>query len=89
MVPIRRACSSCVVLRKSGIWQTSHNRIKLDRSRVRRMIISSVESWRSVVSSWLSAESLSPAVGGDAASERISAGMRLEIEPSDCAIPRP
>ena len=73
IVPSRRACSSCVVLRKSGIWQTSHNRIRLDRSRVRRMIISSVESWRRVVSSWLSAESRSPDAGGDVASERIRA----------------
>ena len=36
------------------------------------MTVSSVESWRSVVSSWLSSESLSPGAGGGAASERIS-----------------
>ena len=85
---MRRACSSCVVLRKSGVWQTSQSRIRFDRSRVRRMTISSVESWRSVVSSWLSSESLRPARGGGAASDRIgpaATGNRA----GGCAIPRP
>ena len=35
--PMRRVCSSCVVLRKSGVWQASHSRRRLARSRVRRM----------------------------------------------------
>ena len=41
--PIRRVCSSCVVLRKSGVWQTSHRRIRLARSRQRRMTSSSID----------------------------------------------
>ena len=40
--PIRRVCSSCVVLRKSGVWQASHSRLRLARSRVRRMTVSSI-----------------------------------------------
>ena len=42
-------------------------------AKIRACLTTAVESWRSVVSSWLSAESLSPGAGGDAASERISA----------------
>ena len=33
--PISRVCSSCVVLRKSGVWQASHSRLRLARSRWR------------------------------------------------------
>ena len=39
---------------------------------MRRTTVSSLDSWRSVVSSWASSESLSPAIGGGAASDRMS-----------------
>ncbi len=69
--PISLACSSCVVLRKSGVWQASHRRLRFARSRVRRTISSSTESWRSVTSSCASSERLRPWIGGGAPSERI------------------
>ena len=80
---MRRVCSSCVVLRKSGVWQTSHSRFKLARSRVRRTTVSSLDSWRSVVSSWASSESRNSGMGGGAASERMSP---CSEEKSRCAL---
>ena len=71
--PTSRVCSSWVLLRKSGVWQTSHRRIRLARSRQRRVTISSTDNWRKVVSSWLSSDSFNPGDGAGAASERISA----------------